>query len=104
MRGAIMMAEEQILHVLDFHLSVPTLLRFLRRFAKICDMKARDRYIAFYLGELCVMDGKLVMKYTASQIAAGCIAMTRRLTRKPSWSDELVQYTGFIEEEVRNVL
>ncbi|CAL6010958.1 G2/mitotic-specific_cyclin B [Hexamita inflata] len=104
MRAALIQAEEEILHVLDFHLSMPTSLIFLRRFAKISNMKPRDRYIAFYLGELCAMNDSMVTTYRPSLIAAGCVAMTRRLTRRPSWSDELFQYSGYTEANIREVL
>lgn len=67
-------------------------------------MKPRDRYISFYLGELCSVDDQIVTKYRASLIAAGCVALTRRLTRKPSWSPELQQYSGYSEHDVREIL
>lgn len=67
-------------------------------------MKPRDRYISFYLAELCCFNADIVSKYTASLIAAGCIAMTRRLTRKTSWDVDLTRYTGYTEENIKEIL
>ncbi|KAH0574623.1 G2/mitotic-specific cyclin B [Spironucleus salmonicida] len=103
-RAAIMQAEETILHILEFDLAAPTPLTFLRRYAKIANMKARDRYIAFYLGELCMLNSNMVRQFKASQIAAGCVAMARRLTRKPSWGEELEGYSGYGEADVKAIL
>ena len=92
------------MHLLDFHISCPTALTFLRRYAKISDFKARDRYIAFYIGELCYCSSTVISQFPPSLIAAGCIAMTRRLTRRPSWAEELELYSGYSEIDVKMVL
>lgn len=67
-------------------------------------MKPRDRYISFYLAELCCLNAEIIAKYTPSLIAAGCIAMTRRLTRKTSWSPELERYSGYTEAGIKDML
>lgn len=102
-RERIIETEENILHALDFQLSMPTTLTFLRRYAKICDMKNRDRYIAFYIGELCTLNIAMA-QFKQSEIAAGCIAMARRLTRKPSWDEQLEKYSGYTEGAIKKVM
>lgn len=90
--------------MLDFLLGFPNPLVFVRRFAKISNMKPRDRYISFYLAELCCFNSEVVEKHPASIIAAGCIAMTRRLTRKTSWDNDLARYTGYCEDDIKMIL
>ena len=54
--------------------------------------------------ELCICNQDLVTAFRPSLIAAGCVSMTRRLTRKPNWSTELEQYSGYSEDNVREIL
>eukprot|EP00768_Dysnectes_brevis_P000487 gnl/Dysnectes_brevis/1105_a1236_1570.p2 GENE.gnl/Dysnectes_brevis/1105_a1236_1570~~gnl/Dysnectes_brevis/1105_a1236_1570.p2 ORF type:complete len:388 (+),score=154.02 gnl/Dysnectes_brevis/1105_a1236_1570:1027-2190(+) len=102
-RKAIIDMEELILATLDFRLSMPTSIAFLRRYARICELNNRSRYMAFYISELCSLDIRMI-KYTPSQIAAGCLAMTRRLKRhEHAWDSRLEHYSGYSSEEVKPI-
>ncbi|EFO64661.1 G2/mitotic-specific cyclin B [Giardia lamblia P15] len=102
-REAIIDTEESILHTLDFQLAMPTILTFLRRYARISEMKNRDRYIAFYISELSCLTTS-IFRFKPSEIAAGCIAMSRRLTRKPTWDETLEKYSGYTESDTKKVM
>ncbi|TNJ29914.1 G2/mitotic-specific cyclin B [Giardia muris] len=102
-REAIIEMEETVLHALDFMLAMPTILTFLRRYARICEMKNRDRYIAFYISELTCLTTSM-LQFKPSEIAAGCIAMSRRLTRKSTWDETLEKYSGYSEADTKKVM
>jgi len=99
-KEAIIDMEEYVLQAVDYRLAMPTPLTFLRRYCKIAEMNHRNRYISFYICELCCLNYPMC-RFKPSEIAAGCVAMTRRLTRSPAWSETLQEYSGYTEADVR---
>lgn len=95
--------ENEILTALEFNLSAPSSLHFLRRFSKAANSEYTVHTLCKYLCEVCLMDVKLA-KYLPSQIAAGSVYLARAMTHsRPLWDSTLEHYTTYSAEKVRRV-
>ncbi len=95
--------ERMVLQVLDFNLSNPTSITFLRRFAKVTDMTPRDRYMAFFIAELANADIALV-RHAPSEIAAGAIVLTNKIVSNEEWSPVAQKYSGYCRADLDTVV
>eukprot|EP01123_Difflugia_compressa_P007857 TRINITY_DN21_c0_g1_i2.p1 TRINITY_DN21_c0_g1~~TRINITY_DN21_c0_g1_i2.p1 ORF type:complete len:408 (-),score=89.03 TRINITY_DN21_c0_g1_i2:199-1422(-) len=99
----ILTMEQTILNVLAFDLTHPSSLHFLRRYSKAAGSDYTIHTLCKYIIEVMLIDVKL-LKYTASQIAAGSVYVARAMTEKqPLWTPTLEHYSGYKEEVVRGV-
>ncbi|KAJ2092702.1 G2/mitotic-specific cyclin [Coemansia sp. RSA 1813] len=96
----IMNAEVFILRVLDFDLSYPSPLTFLRRVSKAEQYNMQTRTVAKYLMEICLVDHRM-MRFSPSHIAAAGICLARRMLRAGEWDGNLRHFSGFSEEELQ---
>ncbi|KAJ2068522.1 G2/mitotic-specific cyclin [Coemansia sp. S155-1] len=95
----ILNTEVFILTVLEFDMSYPNPMTFLRRVSKAEDYNMQTRTVAKYLMEICLVDHRL-MQYPPSQIAAAGIYLGRRMLESGPWTANLRHYSGYTEDEL----
>jgi len=96
----ILQMEQQILNTLNFNLSIPSSLHFLRRYSKAASSDYEIHTLCKYLIELVLMDMKL-LKYNPSHIAASAVYVARAMTHKtPLWTPTLEHFTTYPESQV----
>ena len=77
-------AERHILAVLNYDLSYPNPMNFLRRISKPDNYDVRTRTLAKYLMEISLVDHRF-MKYRQSHIAAASIFLARVIYERGPW-------------------
>ncbi|KAI8911103.1 cyclin B [Gorgonomyces haynaldii] len=95
----ILSAERYILQVLDFGLSYPSPMSFLRRCSKADGYDNQTRTLAKYLMEISVIDHQF-LPMTPSLIAASGLYLARRMLSRGQWDANLVHYSGYEEKEM----
>jgi G2/mitotic-specific cyclin 1/2 len=93
----ILNAEKYILEVLDFDMSYPNPLNFIRRISKADDYDVNTRNIAKYFIEISAIDVELI-GVRPSLCAAAAMYLSRRLFGKEEWDGNLIHYSGGISE------
>ncbi|KAJ1787985.1 G2/mitotic-specific cyclin, partial [Coemansia sp. RSA 2399] len=96
----IMNAEVFMLRVLDFNMSYPSPLTFLRRVSKAEQYNMQTRTVAKYLMEICLVDHRM-LKFSPSHIAAAGTCLARRMLRAGEWDGNLRHFSGFSQEELQ---
>lgn len=95
--------EETILETLDFSVTFPSSLHYLRRFSKAAGSDIVVHTLCKYLCEIALLDVKL-LKFYPSEIAAGSVYLAQAMTNKfPLWSPTLEHYTKYSEGHARTV-
>jgi hypothetical protein len=96
--------EHEILEVLDFNLSYPTPLLFLRRFSKAAGSDYRVHTLCKYFIEISMVDVRLLNFYP-SQIAAASVYIARRMANMNQiWTSNLQYYTGYSVKDLENCI
>lgn len=84
----ILEAEQFILTVLNYDLSYPNPMNFLRRISKADNYDIQCRTIGKYLTEICLLDYRFIA-YRPSHVAAGAMYLARLILDRGEWvSDE----------------
>jgi len=83
-RDEILEKEGEILNTLNFNLTYPSMLHFLRRFSKAGQSDYMTHTLCKYLIELSTLDVKMY-KYMPSQIAAASVYLSRRMVGLSCW-------------------
>jgi len=92
--------EQTILNTLEWNISVPTPIHFLRRFSKAARSDTKGHTLAKYLIELSLPAYHL-LQYLPSHISASATYLSRRmLGREPFWDQTLIHYTGYQEADI----
>ncbi|KAK9475070.1 cyclin-like protein [Dipodascopsis tothii] len=94
----ILRAERFILQVLDFNLSYPNPMNFLRRNSKADAYDIETRTMAKYLMEIALVDHRF-MKYCPSHVAATAMYLSRIILGRPGWNRNMVHYSGDYTED-----
>jgi len=100
--------ELKIVRTLEFNLSQPVSLNFLRRFSKAGDVDVLQHNLAKFFLETCLLDYTLV-PVPGSKLAAASLFLSLSLTeaclpREEAWSPTLAFYSGYSKEEVLPVV
>lgn len=95
----ILMAERFVLSTLNYDLSYPNPMNFLRRISKADNYDIQTRTIAKYLMEISLMDHRF-MEYRPSHIAAAAMFLSREILDRGEWDEVLAAYAGYTEEEI----
>ncbi|KAJ8101558.1 cyclin-like protein [Lipomyces tetrasporus] len=95
----ILRAETFMLQVLDFNLSYPNPMNFLRRNSKADNYDIQTRTVAKYLMEIALLDHRF-MKYYPSRVAATAMYLARVILERPEWDKNLIHYSGGYTEEM----
>jgi len=97
----ILKMEQTLLNTLNFNITHPSSLHFLRRYSKAAGSDYTLHTLCKYLIELMLIDVKL-LKYPPSLIAAGSVYLGRAMTqRSPLWTSTLEHYSTYGEQQVR---
>jgi G2/mitotic-specific cyclin 1/2 len=80
----ILKAERYVLAELNYDLSYPNPINFLRRISKADNYDIQTRTVAKYLLEISLLDHRL-MKYHPSHLAAGAMYLARLILRRGPW-------------------
>jgi hypothetical protein len=99
-REQILAMEGTILNAVEFNLTVPTSLHFLRRFSKAASSDYPTHTLCKYFLELALVDMRM-NKHLPSITAAAAVYLARVMTHGQSdWNATLVHYTKYSEETV----
>lgn len=95
----IVQMEREFLLAINFGLSAPTSLTFLKRYAKAAKAETNMGMLSRFMAELTLGDYKLTAKYRPSLIASAAIYHARRLMQLPGWTPTLAHYSGYREAD-----
>ncbi|KAI1175395.1 cyclin-like protein [Nemania sp. FL0916] len=98
----ILSAERFILGTLNYDLSYPNPMNFLRRISKADNYDIQTRTIAKYLMEISLLDHRF-MGYRPSHIAAAAMYLARLIFDRGPWGEAISYYSGYTEEEIEPV-
>jgi len=94
-------AESKVLSVLNFDVSVPICLHFLRRYSKASHSDGKMHNFSKSLLEAFVREPQS-LKYLPSLIAASAVYISRRNEKlEPAWNGTLEYNTSFKETDLR---
>ncbi|RKP38228.1 cyclin-like protein, partial [Dimargaris cristalligena] len=92
-------AERYLLQVLDFDLSYPNPLNFLRRVSKADNYDMQTRTLAKYLMDISLVDHRF-LGCPPSMLAAAGVYLARQMLNRGPWDANLTHYSGYSKEEV----
>ncbi|CAG8503007.1 3046_t:CDS:2 [Ambispora gerdemannii] len=92
-------AEQYILQTLDFKLSYPSPMNFLRRDSKADNYEVNARTIAKYLLEIMLLDHRFLAT-PPSKAAAVALYLARYVIGNIEWHANLVHYSTYTEEQL----
>ncbi|SMQ46097.1 unnamed protein product [Zymoseptoria tritici ST99CH_3D7] len=98
----ILSAERFVLTTLDYDLSYPNPMNFLRRISKADNYDIQTRTLGKYLLEIGCLDHRF-MKYPPSQVAASAMYLARLALDRGEWDATLAKYAGYTESEIMPV-
>jgi len=102
-KDQILETEQIILNTLNFNLTCPSALHFLRRYSKAAGSDYNVHTLCKYLIELVLVDVKM-LRYLPSEIAAGAVYVARAMTKKsPLWTPTLHHYSTYSEDHINVV-
>lgn len=99
----ILSAERFVLSTLNYDLSYPNPMNFLRRVSKADNYDIQSRTIGKYLMEISLLDHRF-MAYRPSHIAAGAMYLARLMLDRGEWDATLSYYAGYTEDEIEPVV
>ncbi|EPE04685.1 g2 mitotic-specific cyclin-b [Ophiostoma piceae UAMH 11346] len=98
----ILSAERFMLGTLNYDLSYPNPMNFLRRVSKADNYDIQTRTVAKYLTEISLLDHRF-MSYRPSHVAAAAMFLARLILDRGEWDATLSFYAGYTEEEIEPV-
>ncbi|KAK5651762.1 hypothetical protein OQA88_11724 [Cercophora sp. LCS_1] len=98
----ILSAERFILSTLNYDLSYPNPMNFLRRISKADNYDIQSRTIGKYLMEISLLDHRF-MAYRPSHVAAAAMYLSRLILDRGDWDETIEYYAGYSEEEIEPV-
>lgn len=99
----ILSAERFILSTLNYDLSYPNPMNFLRRVSKADNYDIQSRTIGKYLTEISLLDHRF-MVYRPSHVAAASMYLARLMLDRGEWDPTIAYYAGYTEDEVEPVV
>ncbi|KAL6858591.1 A/B/D/E cyclin [Trichoderma novae-zelandiae] len=99
----ILSAERFILSTLNYDLSYPNPMNFLRRVSKADNYDIQSRTIGKYLTEISLLDHRF-MVYRPSHVAAASMYLARLMLDRGEWDATIAYYAGYTEDEVEPVV
>lgn len=99
----ILSAERFVLSALNYDLSYPNPMNFLRRISKADNYDIQTRTLGKYLLEIGCLDHRF-LAHPPSQVAAAAMYLARQVLERGPWDSTLVHYSGYSEEEIKPVL
>ncbi|KAL2756146.1 hypothetical protein ACRALDRAFT_2035182 [Sodiomyces alcalophilus JCM 7366] len=99
----ILSAEQFLLSTLNYDLSYPNPMNFLRRISKADNYNIQCRTIGKYLIEIALLDHRF-LAFRPSHVAAGAMYLGRLILDRGDWDATIAYYAGYTEEEVEPVV
>ncbi|KAF1956106.1 G2/M-specific cyclin NimE [Byssothecium circinans] len=99
----ILSAERFVLGALNYDLSYPNPMNFLRRISKADNYDVQTRTLGKYLLEIGCLDHRFIV-YPPSQVAAAAMYLARLVLERGPWDATLAHYAGYSEDEIQPVL
>ncbi|EER11776.1 G2/mitotic-specific cyclin S13-7, putative [Perkinsus marinus ATCC 50983] len=98
-----MQMEVDILNTLGFCITTPSPMFFLLRYAKVMEADEKHFFLAQYCLELALPEYNM-LKYSASQLAAGALYLSNKLLRKSTaWPPHVAVHCPTTEHDVKVV-
>jgi len=98
----ILSAERFVLAALDYDLSYPNPMNFLRRISKADNYDIQTRTLGKYLLEIGCLDYRF-LKHPPSLVAAAAMYLARLALDRGEWDATLSKYAGYTEQEIQPV-
>lgn len=98
----ILSAERFVLASLDYDLSYPNPMNFLRRISKADNYDIQTRTLGKYLLEIGCLDHRF-LKHPPSLVAAAAMYLARLALDRGEWDSTLSKYAGYTENEIMPV-
>ncbi|KAL4892165.1 cyclin-like protein [Aspergillus ambiguus] len=95
-------AERHILATLEYNMSFPNPMNFLRRISKADNYDIQTRTLGKYLMEISLLDHRF-MCYRQSHVAAAAMYLARLILERGPWDPTLAHYAGYDEEQIEPV-
>ncbi|PYH99120.1 A/B/D/E cyclin [Aspergillus ellipticus CBS 707.79] len=92
-------AERHILATLEYNMSYPNPMNFLRRISKADNYDIQTRTLGKYLMEISLLDHRF-MGFRQSHVAAAAMYLARLILDRGHWDATLAHYAGYEEEEI----
>ncbi|KAL4787256.1 cyclin-like protein [Aspergillus varians] len=92
-------AERHILATLEYNMSYPNPMNFLRRISKADNYDIRTRTLGKYLMEISLLDHRF-LGFPQSQVGAASMYLARLILDRGPWDATLAHYAGYTEEEI----
>jgi G2/mitotic-specific cyclin 1/2 len=99
----ILSAERFILSTLNYDLSYPNPMNFLRRISKADNYDIQSRTVGKYLMEISLLDHRF-MAFRPSHVAAAAMYLSRLILDRGDWDETLSFYAGYTEVEIEPVV
>ncbi|KID62889.1 G2/mitotic-specific cyclin-B, partial [Metarhizium hybridum] len=96
----ILSAERFLLSTLNYDLSYPNPMNFLRRVSKADNYDIQSRTIGKYLMEISLLDHRF-MSFRPSHCAAAAMYLARMMLDRGPWDEILAYYAGYDKQEVQ---
>ena len=105
-RAQVLDMEKDILHKLNFMITVPSAYRFLQRYRRLSGAFNNDEvfYYAQYILEVSLLDATLLRFKPSQMAAAAMILSARQLCKKHTWNKEVEQFTGYSESDLKTAI
>nr|ADK93535.1 cyclin 2 [Perkinsus marinus]ADK93536.1 cyclin 2 [Perkinsus marinus]ADK93537.1 cyclin 2 [Perkinsus marinus] len=102
-RHEVMEMEVDILNTLGFCMTTPSPMFFLLRYAKVMEADEKHFFLSQYCLELALPENSM-LRYSASQLAAGALYLSNKLLRKPTaWPPHVAVHCPNSEHDVKVV-
>lgn len=98
----ILQAERFVLGALDYDLSYPNPMNFLRRISKADNYDIQTRTLGKYLLEIGCLDHRF-LQYPPSHVAAAAMYLARAVLERGEWDATLAHYAGYTEQDIQPV-
>lgn len=98
----ILSAERFVLEALDYDLSYPNPMNFLRRISKADNYDIQTRTLGKYLLEIGCLDHRF-LQYPPSHVAAASMYLARLVLERGEWDATLAHYAGYTEQDIMPV-
>ncbi|KAI5819728.1 cyclin domain-containing protein [Pyronema omphalodes] len=95
----ILRAERFILATLEYNLSYPNPMNFLRRISKADQYDFQTRTFAKYLMEISLLDHRF-LEYLPSHVSAAAMYMARMMLNRGAWDANLVHFSDYTEAQI----
>ncbi|KAF7592763.1 G2/mitotic-specific cyclin [Aspergillus hancockii] len=92
-------AERHILATLEYNMSYPNPMNFLRRISKADNYDIQTRTLGKYLMEISLLDHRF-MAYRQSHVSAAAMYLARLILERGPWDATLAFYAGYDEKQI----